>query len=131
MSIYVDAWPTQLNGPDGVIYNPTPEQCEAAGYVLGVDPNIAVMQAAAAQAEAQRTAKIQAYRDAYANATAQLCALAGIPAVRVLTMEQVQTAVMPLLSGPNAAMVNGLTTLLSNLEFKLCLEDGKDALDRV
>ena len=61
----------------------------------------------------------------------KLCQMAGVPVVSVLTMAQVQSAVMPLLSGPNAAQVNGLITLLTNLEGKLCRLDGSDALDRL
>jgi len=77
------------------------------------------------------TAKVQGLRDAYASATGQLCQLAGLPVVRVLTMAEIQTAVMPLLTGPNSGLVNGLLTLLTNIEGKLCREDGDDALDRV
>ena len=96
---------------------------------------------ALAHAEAERaaqeaivaayTAKVQGLRDAYASATSQLCQLAGLPLVRVLTMAEIQTAVMPLLTGPNQGIVNGLLTLLTNLEGKLCGKDGEDALDRV
>jgi hypothetical protein len=38
---------------------------------------------------------------------------------------------MPLLATEQAGMVNGLLTLLTNLEGKLTREDGTDALDRV
>jgi hypothetical protein len=96
---------------------------------------------ALAHAEAERaaqeaivaayTAKVQGLRDAYAGATAQLCQLAGLPVVRVLAMAEIQTAVMPLLAGESAGKVNGLLTLLTNIEGKLCREDGTDALDRV
>jgi hypothetical protein len=96
---------------------------------------------ALAHAEAERAAqeaivaayaaKVQGLRDAYASATGQLCQLAGLPVVRVLTMAEIQTAVMPLLAGDSAGMVNGLLTLLTNIEGKLCREDGHDALDRV
>jgi hypothetical protein len=74
---------------------------------------------------------VQALRDAYAAATGQLCQIAGLPVVRVLTMAEIHDAVMPLLSGASAGMVNGLLTLLTNIEGKLCREDGSDALDRV
>jgi hypothetical protein len=46
-------------------------------------------------------------------------------------MADVQTAVMPLLATEQAGLVNGLLTLLTNLESKLCREDMLDALDRV
>jgi hypothetical protein len=86
---------------------------------------------AATAANAAHHAQIQSLRDAYAAATAQLCQLAGLETVRCLTLEQVQLAVMPLLSGESAGLVNGLIGLLTNLEGKLCREDGNDALDRV
>ena len=106
------------------------------------DDELAAREAEAlAHAEAERaaqeaivaayTAKVQGLRDAYASATGQLCQLAGLPVVRVLTMAEIQTAVMPLLAGESAGMVNGLLTLLTNVEGKLCREDGHDALDRV
>jgi hypothetical protein len=38
---------------------------------------------------------------------------------------------MPLLSGELSGTVNGLLTLLTNVEGKLCRKDGDDALDRV
>lgn len=95
------------------------------------DEQIAAQNQRAAEWIAEHTAKVQGLRDAYAAATAQLCQLAGLPVARVLTMDQVQQAVMPLLSGPNAGIANGLLTLLTNLEGKLKDEDRKDALDRV
>jgi hypothetical protein len=87
--------------------------------------------AADADAAAAHQARLQGLRDAYASATAQLCQLAGLEPVRCLTLEQVELAVMPLLTGPNQGIVNGLSTLLTNLEVKLRAEDGKNALDRV
>jgi hypothetical protein len=49
----------------------------------------------------------------------------------VLTLAEIHEAVMPLLSGASAGVVNGLMTLLTNIESKLCRKDGDDALDRV
>jgi hypothetical protein len=95
------------------------------------DAQETAQQAAAAQWQAEHTAKVQALRDAYAGATAQLCQLAGIPVVRVLDMAHIQPAVMPLLTGPNAGIVNGLLILLTNIEGKLTREDKCDALNRV
>jgi hypothetical protein len=86
---------------------------------------------AATAANAAYVAEVQALRDAYAAATVQLCQIAGLPVVRVLTLAEIHAAVMPLLSGESAGMVNGLLTLLTNIEGKLCREDGPDALDRV
>jgi len=122
---------------------PTAEELAITAAQALVAAQIAASNAAIAQAEqdarnaeilAEYTAKtnrIRAYRDAYANGTGQLCALAGIPTARVLTMEQIQEAVMPLLSGPYAGMVNGILILLTNLEMKLTKEDGPNALDNI
>jgi hypothetical protein len=82
-------------------------------------------------ATAGHALKLKVLRDSYADATAQLCQLAGLPVVRVLGMADIQAAVMPLLAAEQAGMVNGLLTLLTNLEGKLTREDGTDALDRV
>lgn len=129
--IYVSECPKQIGTVDGTIYNPTPEQCEAAGYILGVDPQIAVIASQVAAKEVERQRGLQDLRDTYADATGQLCRMAGIPVVRVLTMSQVQAVVMQLLPGSNAATVNALLTLMTACENKLCREDGNDALDRV
>lgn len=95
------------------------------------DAQLAEQKSANDAAMAAHAARVQGLRDAYAATTAQLCQLAGLPAVRVLGMAEIQTAVMPLLAGPNAGLVNGLLTLLTNLEGKLTREDMPDALDRV
>ena len=95
------------------------------------DAQVSEQNAAEAAAMAARTAKVQALRDMYAGATVQLCQLAGLPVVRVLDMADIQTAVMPLLATEQAGLVNGLLTLLTNLEGKLTREDMPDALDRV
>ena len=158
---YVQQWPDCLPVPGGVTFHLSAEQCRAAGLELIANrpppppPTAAEIaaqqtaesaalsnQQAAAIAESNRQAvataagiaktnTILALRQSYRDTTAQLCQMAGVPVVPVLSMTQVQTAVMPLLSGQNAATVNGLITLLTNLEGKLCREDGNDALDRL
>lgn len=83
----------------------------------------------------RRTARTEAlkqgYRDAYADATSQLCMLAEIPVVRVLEMETIRTIVLPLLETEYAGRINCILTLLTNLEMKLVRLDGEDALERV
>ena len=106
------------------------EAATAAEAAAAADADAAAASANAAAA-AGRQLRVQGLRDAYAAATAQLCQLAGLEPVRCLTMEQVQSAVMPLLAGEQADMTNGLINLLTNLEGKLCRVDGDDALDRV
>jgi hypothetical protein len=95
------------------------------------DAQVSEQNAAESAATAARAARLKALRDMYAGATAQLCQLAGLPVVRVLDMADIQTAVMPLLATEQAGLVNGLLTLLTNLEGKLTREDMPDALDRV
>jgi hypothetical protein len=106
------------------------EAAATAEAAAAADADAAAASANAAAAIG-RQLRVQGLRDAYASATAQLCQLAGVPIVRCLTMEQVQSAVMPLLAGEQADMTNGLISLLTNLEGKLCRVDGDDALDRV
>jgi hypothetical protein len=138
MSIkYVDEWPKQVRGT----WNPTPEQCRAAGYELLANrpaEEIAAEQAQqAAQAQAvtdhmaAQAAKVQGLRDDYAATTAQVCQLCSIdPVVRCLTRQQAAQAILAASeeAKPTLAL---LSTLLTNLEGKLCREDGDDALDRI
>jgi hypothetical protein len=119
---------------NGVDYSETATDYTEQEWAEKMDALAADMQAAADAATAATAAyqaELQALRDSYAAATGQLCQLAGLPVVRVLTLAEIHDAVMPLLSGASAGMVNGLLTLLANIEGKLCRKDGDDALDRV
>jgi hypothetical protein len=119
---------------DGECYVETATDYTDQEWAAKMEALAADMQAAADAATAANAAymaELQALRDDYAAATGQLCQLAGLPVVRVLTMAEIHEAVMPLLAGASAGMVNGLLTLLTNVEGKLCREDGPDALDRV
>jgi hypothetical protein len=124
--LWVGSW---LETVDAItrVWTPREKTDAEAAY----DAQVSEQNAAEAAAMAARTAKVQALRDMYAGATAQLCQLAGLPVVRVLDMADIQTAVMPLLATDQAGIVNGLLTLLTNLESKLTREDMPDALDRV
>jgi hypothetical protein len=119
---------------DGVNYTETATYYTEQEWAAKLDAIAADMQAAADAATAANAAyqaAVQALRNDYANATGKLCQLAGLPVVRVLTMDEIQTVVMPLLTGESSGVVQGLLTLLTNLEGKLCRKDGDDALDRV
>jgi hypothetical protein len=139
--IYVSTWPDRIKVDDGVAIRPTPEMCRAAGYELiankpqaEIDAELAEIATQAAAAQTAQTAqsnKVQSLRDAYADATMQLCTIAGIPVVRVMSMQQIQDMVLPLLTTEYAGQVNGLLILMTNLEGKLTREDGADALDRI
>jgi hypothetical protein len=109
------------------VWTPREMTAEEAAEVAAM----AAQRTANEAAMAGHALKLKILRDSYADATAQLCQLAGLPVVRVLGMADIQTAVMPLLATEQAGMVNGLLTLLTNLEGKLTREDGTDALDRV
>jgi hypothetical protein len=129
-----ERYKTSTWADDGVNYTETATDYTEQEWAAKMDAIAADMQAAADAATAANVAymaEVQALRDAYAAATGQLCQLAGLPVVRVLTMADIQTAVMPLLSGESAGTVNGLLTLLTNLEGKLCRKNGPDALDFV
>jgi hypothetical protein len=119
---------------DGVSFTETATDYTEQEWAEKMDAIAADMQAAADAATAANAAyqaEVQALRDDYADATAKICQLAGLPVVRVLTMAEIQTVVMPMLSGESSGIVNGLATLLTNLEGKLCRKDGDDALERV
>jgi hypothetical protein len=109
------------------VWTPREMTAEEAAEVAAM----AAQRTANEAATAGHALKLKVLRDSYAGATAQLCQLAGMPSARVLDMADIQTAVMPLLTGPNSGIVNGLLTLLTNLEGKLRSKDGDDALDRV
>jgi hypothetical protein len=82
-------------------------------------------------ARAAHLAAVQALRDDYAAATAQVCQLCRIdPVVRCLTRQQAAQAIQ---SAPSDAhtMLALLAAQLTNIEGKLCREDGNDALNRV
>jgi hypothetical protein len=141
--LIADGWKTveDVAQPEGLWAGSWLETADAITRIWTPREKTDAEQEADAQAAAQKVAydaamaghelKVRGLRDAYAGATAQLCQLAGLPVVRVLDMADIQTAVMPLLTGPNQGIVNGLLTLLTNLEGKLRGKDGDDALDRV
>jgi hypothetical protein len=124
--LWVGSW---LETADAItrVWTPREKTDAEAAY----DAQVSEQNAAESAATAAHAAKVKALRDMYAGATAQLCQLAGLPVVRVLDMADIQTAVMPLLATEQAGLVNGLLTLLTNLEGKLTREDMPDALDRV
>ena len=124
--LHTGSW---LESADAItrVWTPREKTDAEAAY----DALVSEQNAAESAATAARVAKVKALRDMYAGATAQLCQLAGLPVVRVLDMADIQTAVMPLLATEQAGLVNGLLTLLTNLEGKLTREDMPDALNRV
>jgi hypothetical protein len=133
---YCDKYPNPLI-VDGVqTYNPTPEQCQAAGYILGQDPAVVAKQAqdtanAAAVAQTQANA-IAALQQQYVAATGQFCAEAGItPVVKVLTAAQIMSAIQAAGSGPTALPLTQLALELEHFTNQLVALCGPSALDQI
>ena len=70
-------------------------------------------------------------RTGYKNATAALCGVLGLATVPVMTMDQIRQGAAQLQSGEAMTQVLAIVTELSNIEMKLCMIDGADALERV
>ena len=75
--------------------------------------------------------RLTGLRGAYKGATAALCGVLGLVPVPVLTMEQIRQGAAQLQSGEAMMQALAIVTELSNLEMKLCMIDGADALERV
>ena len=75
--------------------------------------------------------RLTGLRGAYRDATAALCGVLGIAPVPVLRMEQIRQGSEQLQSGEAMMQALAIVTELSNLEMKLCMIDGADALERV
>jgi hypothetical protein len=75
--------------------------------------------------------RLTGLRGAYRDATAALCGVLGLAPVPVLRMEQIRQGSAQLQSGEAMMQALAIVTELSNLEMKLCMIDGADALERV
>jgi hypothetical protein len=87
---------------------------------------------------AERDAKVAGLRTAYRQATRALCREAGITEVDVLTADQMDAQLFPLLEDVETSAklkrngkLQAYTTKLLFLTMLLRAEDGKDALDRI
>ena len=76
-------------------------------------------------------AHLAGLRLAYATATRRLCGLLGIEPVAVLPVEQIKAAAAGVTSAEAMLQLLAIVTELSNIELKLCMADGADALERV
>lgn len=74
---------------------------------------------------------LAALRLSYATATRGLCGLLGIDHVSVLAAKQIKAAVAGVTSTEAILQLLAIVTELSNIELKLCMADGPDALERV
>lgn len=134
----VNEWPKSIATADGIICNPTPEQCRQAGYELAVPPTaeeIAEREAQRAQEEAERVAVIEALRQDYRNAVAQFCTIAGLPIVNKFEdTSAMQSAIVTANAGGNIQQILGLTQTalaLQNIITELRRKDGDDAWERI
>jgi hypothetical protein len=85
----------------------------------------------AAPVEDPVDARLTELRREYRNATAALCGVLGLATVPVLSLDQIRQGAAQLPSGEAMIQVLAIVTGLSNLEMKLCMIDGADALERV
>lgn len=134
----VREWPKTISTADGIICNPTPDQCRQAGFELYVPPTAEEM-AEQERIERERieahTAEVEALRQDYRNAVAQFCTVAGIPIVaKFEDTTAMRTAIETANAGGNVQQILGLTQLaltLQNLITELRRKDGDDAWLRI
>jgi hypothetical protein len=124
---YVRVTAAFVDGTDGRTAAPAVPDITQAAY----DAQAAAQSSAQYAEQTAKAAAIQSLRDAYAATTGQLCAMAGIDPVRIMTLAQVEQYVQPLIAGANGVLAVALSLELSNLETKLIALDGADALNRV
>lgn len=138
MSIKVLHWPSTIIVDGGIVCNPTPEQCAAAGYELVTPPTaeeIAAQQAARDKAAAELRARVETLRAAYRASTNRFCQVAGITVVDKFEDEAaIQTAIEAANAAGNMAQSLALTQLalaLNNAIGELRRKDGDDAWERI
>jgi len=124
---YVRVTAAFVDGTDGRTAAPAVPDITQAAY----DAQTASLSSAQYAAQTAKASAIQELRDAYAATTGQLCAMAEIDPVRVLTMAQVEPIAQSIVDNGNGIMAALLSVKLTNLESKLTILDGPDALDRI
>lgn len=134
----VQQWPKSIATADGIICNPTPEQCIQAGYELAIPPTaeeIAQRDAQRAQEEAERVEAIEVLRTAYRASVAQFCTLAGLPVVTKFADAQTIGDAIETANGQGDIQKSlGLTQLALRIEHlisELRRKDFDDAWERV
>lgn len=70
-------------------------------------------------------------REQYADLTRALCGLLALPPVPVLSLAKISTAAETVTDAATKTTGLKIALMLSNLEMKLCMADGPDALERV
>ncbi len=139
--IYVNEWPKSIKTADGQIFNPTPNQCRAAGYELVANKPQDVIDAenAAAQAQAEEQAAhdalVEGLRTKYRQTCNGFCQLAGLTVVDKFEDESVITAAIEAANtAENYTLALRLTQLAMALQFtitELRRKDGDDAWERI
>lgn len=144
----VNEWPKTIATADGIICNPTPEQCRQAGYELAVPPTaeeIALMEAQKAQEEAERVrqneiaqaqwlAEVEGLRQDYRILCNQFCQVAGVPVVDKLEKSAVKTEIEKANAGGNSQQILSLMQLAMALDSAITdlrRKDGDDAWERI
>lgn len=134
----VNSWPTTIETADGIICNPTPEQCKQAGYELAIPltaEEIAQIESQATQVESERIAAIESLRQDYRDAVAQFCTVAGVPVVtKFAGASDMKTIILKVNAGGDLQQIIGLgqlTDAIQNAITELRRKDGDDAWDRI
>ena len=131
----VAKWPESIRTENGIICNPSPEQCREAGYELYVQPPTPEQIAEQAAAEAARVAVIEALREQYRQTCNGFCQLAGLTVVDKFEDESVITAAIEAANtAENYTLALRLTQLAMALQFaitELRRKDGDDCWDRL
>lgn len=140
MTIKVKEWPKIIKTEDGrTIVNPTRETCEAMGYSLYTEEELAAIEQEQQeqhdkqiQLEAERITEVEVLRESYRNITQQLCMLAGVPVQdKFESMFDIQS-IGENIADPEAriAFMQGAFTLQA-LIVELRRKDGDDAWERI
>jgi hypothetical protein len=134
----VNEWPKTITTEAGIICNPNPEQCRAAGYELSVQPTPEEIEQQAALQAAQEAAHMEAIEDLrkdYRFAVERFCMLAGIQIVSKFEDEEImKAAIESANAGGNIQQILGLTQLsiaIQNSIIELRRKDGDDAWQRI
>jgi len=134
----VNKWPETIKTEGGIICNPTPDQCIAAGYELHIPltaEELAERAAQAQEAESIRMAEIEALRAQYRATVNAFCLLSGIPVVdKFESAQTVADAITAANAGGDIQQIMGLTQaalFIQNLITELRRKDFDDAWDRI
>jgi hypothetical protein len=134
----VQEWPKSITTADGIICNPTPQQCMDAGYELAVPPTaeeIAEQERLIREQLEAHEAEVEALRMAYRQACNRFCVLAGLTVVNKFeSATAIQDAIEQANGTGDIQRILGLTQIALSLEHlitELRRKDGDDAWKRI